>query len=265
MPNALSTIKKNGVYTILTPDENFLIGHSEGALVALQDISVLKEVEMLRKQWNALVAHDLRAPLHVILMSAGALRLDGDSPHIARIERATRRLDRIVRDLLDASRLEVHQLPLVRSEVNVVDVVKECVAEHEEAPIEVKVRGEPRVISADRERLEQVIDNLLSNAVKYRSQGSKIGVEVAHNEDRVSVSVTNRGPGISDQDQRTLFQRFRRLGDRSKPGVGVGLYIARGLVEAHAGTIECESIPNDTTTFRVILPAQSEAASISTT
>ena len=230
-------------------------GKIEGALVAFQDISALKEVEVLRRQWNTLIAHDLRSPLHVILMSAGALRIGSDSPHIARIERATRRLDRIVRDLLDASRLEVHQLPLVKSEVDLVEVVKECVAEHEEAVIELLVRGETKRISADRDRIEQVIDNLLTNAVKYGSKGTKIGIEVAQVDDRISVSVTNRGPGISEIDRGALFQRFRRLGDRNKPGIGVGLYIARGLVEAHAGTIECESVVDDKTTFRVTLPA----------
>ncbi len=104
----------------------------------------------------------------------------------------------------------------------------------------------------------QAMDNLLSNAIKYGRPGAPIVVDVASSGQEVSVAVTNEGEGIAPEDLRRLFQRFERT-DRAKhsavKGVGLGLHITRGLVEAHGGHLEVESTPGGTTTFRFTLPA----------
>lgn len=235
------------------------------AVVVFEDISVLKDLERLRMEWSALIAHDLRQPLNSIDLYAQLILQHGvaDPETLQRIHRMmalTRRLNRMVQDLVDFTRLEARQLPLDRRRLDLAELIKEATEriamEDPERPIELDVRGAPAWVDVDPDRIAQVMDNLLTNAVKYGDPGTPIRVEVDAGAGRISVAVTNQGPGIAPEHVPYLFGRFQRACDaqrRGVKGIGLGLYITRELVEAHQGTIVAESVPGGTTTFRFTL------------
>jgi PAS domain S-box-containing protein len=238
-----------------------------GAILVFQDIAALKELERLREEWASIVAHDLRQPLGVIALSAGALleegeeALSGDARRIvARIEAAATRLARMVTDLLDASRIEAARLTLDRRPVDIGALIDRIVEEHRGTHPGVEIRlaaGARETVPVDPDRVGQVVGNLLSNAVKYGEPGRPIDVETAVRGDVVEVSVANRGPGVPPDQIPLLFQRFARTREARAgraPGLGLGLYICRGLVEAHGGRIRVESTPGETTRFTFTLP-----------
>lgn len=244
---------------------------TRAAVVVLEEISALKELERLRTEWNSIVAHDLRQPLNAIGLYARILLKKlghvADAERISRqILRGVQQLDRMVGDLLDLSRLEAKRMVLEKEPTDLMELARSALERaaleardnhfelHANAPL-------PRV-DVDPGRIEQVLDNLLSNAWKYGRAGSAIALELAAEAGQVCVSVTNEGPGISEGQRARLFQRFYRTEDArrgGRAGTGMGLHICRELVEAHGGRLGVESRPNETTTFRFSLPALPQA------
>jgi signal transduction histidine kinase len=170
-------------------------------------------------------------------------------------------MSRMIHDLLDLERLEASHMQLERRPVEMEQLVR-AAADNAAAiakgrRVLVNVRGEMPAVSADPNRICQVLDNLLTNAVRYSDADTDLTVDVDGAPDRVAVSVTNRGPGIAPELVPRLFQRFGRevFKGAKRDSVGLGLYIAKGLVEAHGGHIEATSTPGVTTTFRFTLPA----------
>jgi PAS domain S-box-containing protein len=240
----------------------------------VRDISVLKDLERQREEWASLVAHDLRQPLGAIGLHAQVAlrRFERNEPlaiqhgmeSLRRIVAATQRLDRMVSDLSDVSQVDANRLRIDVREVDLGAVVQELLARaapmltSAERTVTVETRGKPRRVSVDPARIEQVLDNLLSNALKYGDRGTEIGIAIEWRDADVEISVTNRGAGISSDDLGRIFGRFQRAGAvRSSQvhGLGLGLYISLGLVEAHGGHLWVESTPKETTTFHVDLPA----------
>lgn len=238
-----------------------------GAVVVFEDISALKELERLRMEWSALIAHDLRQPLNSIELYAQLILKKAEvdpalQRRVQQIRGLTHRLNRMVEDLVDFTRLEARQLPLHRRSVDLVELVKEgterIAMEEPERPIQLRMCGESAWVDVDPDRIAQVMDNLLSNALKYGDRGTPIcvDVEVQAGAGCVSVAVTNQGPGIAPDRLPYLFGRFQRAHDaqrRGVKGIGLGLYITRELVEAHQGQIVAESVTGGTTTFRFTL------------
>ncbi len=246
----------------------------DGAIVAIkgttQDVTQLKKLQALRQEWMSVIGHDLRQPISVIKMAAellpelheGALN-EKEQDITTRIGSASVDLARMVDDLLDISRIEAHRLALDRSYVDPRAVVDETVARlsHITTGVRVNVTSEPSVrpVYADAGRIGQVLANLISNAIKYGDQTNDIEVHLAGDHEAVRISVTNRGKGIAPEDLPRLFERFsRRREDRKAgvPGLGLGLYIAKGLVDAHAGRLWVESVPDKTTSFHFTLPTR---------
>jgi len=243
-----------------------------GGVTTVRNASAQKELERMREEWAAVVAHDLRQPVSAILASAGTLARGVDGETRARLTENVRnsawRLERMIRDLLDSSRLEAERFPLDCREVELSRLVREIVDRTSEATkghevvVETTDAVEARV---DPLRLEQILSNLLSNAAKYGEPGSPIRVRLDAHSDDVEISVTNHGPGIQPQELAHLFERFHRTeGARQSrvEGIGLGLYITRKLVEAHGGTIRVESVPGETTTFRIRIPRERVAMSV---
>jgi signal transduction histidine kinase len=242
-------------------------GEIAGAVVVFEDITVLKDLERLRDEWTSIIAHDLRQPVSVITGYGGVLAGqigDEDTPSkraLTHILAAARQLDRMINDLLDVSRIDTRRLTLERQATDlpalvrtVVERAAEITKEHQ---VQVSIAGEVPEIAVDPGRIEQIVDNLLSNAAKYGSPGAPIRVEVARCASEVELAVVNRGRGIAPEDVPCLFTRFHRTGmakEDKVPGVGLGLYITKGLVEAHGGRIWVESVPGETTAFRFVLP-----------
>ncbi len=243
-------------------------GRVSGAVVVYDDITAEKELERLHAEWGSVVAHDLRQPLNAIALHCQLLARAQGAPDSVKtsareIHGATRRLDHMIHDLMDISRLEAHRVTLVRRPV---DVVAHARATSEpiglsdpSRPIEVRVHGEVPPVDADADRLAQVLENLMTNAIKYGAPETRVLVDIRRrsDDDVVEVAVTNRGPGIAPEDMPRIFERFHRAqGVQRGPlkGVGLGLYIVRELVEAHGGRVTATSQPGEETTFAFTLP-----------
>ncbi|MBX3203483.1 MAG: response regulator [Labilithrix sp.] len=249
-------------------------GELTGAAALFRDVSVQKELERTREEWSAVIAHDLRQPVGVIGMAA-ELAQQGDlgpaaKKQLDRIRRANRRLKEMIDELLDVTRLESHRLAIAPAKIDVAATAREvcdrvdgtCVGHS----VSVRESGGAPVAWADAGRVEQVITNLVSNACKYGQADKEIRVDVDGRADEVEVSVTNRGPGIAPDELPQMFQRFMRSKEIRRSGIegiGLGLYICKGLVEAHGGRIWVESTPGETTSFHFTLPARPAASSSS--
>jgi PAS domain S-box-containing protein len=238
-----------------------------GAVAVIRDVTALKELERLREEWASVVAHDLRQPVGAISLTAESLiKMHEGEPSpkerraVERIRSASMRLNRMIEDLLDASRIEAKRLSVEPRLVDFRGLVDAVLESHREAaagrPVKVGVaRGQAAFIDPD--RIHQVLGNLLSNAVKYGDPGSEIQIQCLTRDDTLEVSVSNLGAGIPADELPRLFSRFGRARSAraaGTPGLGLGLYIARGLVEAHGGRMWAESVPGGATSFHFTVP-----------
>jgi two-component system OmpR family sensor kinase len=216
-----------------------------------------------------MVAHDLRTPLGVIHMSAALLQRSVDPPlspghlhHLERIKRSAEFMIRLVGDLLDLTTLDSDDLTLHRVELDLGAEIHEVVGYHQlfadakgihidvEAPESLPWRG-------DRGRIRQVLNNLIDNAIKFSHPGSSVKVSCAKEPGRVCTSVTDHGLGIPGEELHKLFTPLGRTsarGTAGEPSTGLGLAIARRIVEAHGGHISVESEVGKGSNFHFDLP-----------
>jgi signal transduction histidine kinase len=264
-PVELLIVNVEGRHTPIVSNAAALVdgdGTVHGAVVVFEDISAQKERERLRAEWSSLVAHDLRQPLNAIAIRTGLLArtTPGLEEPLEQISTAVVRLNRMVQDLLDLSRLEVRRMDFDRRPVDIAKLVRDTavqlVPESSGRPLRVRTPEGGAKAEADPDRVAQVVENLVTNALKYGAPGTPIGIEVAVKGSDAVVSVTNEGEGISPEALPRVFDRFYRVqqGGAAVKGVGLGLYIAREIVEAHGGSIGAESQPGGTTTFHFTLP-----------
>jgi PAS domain S-box-containing protein len=243
-------------------------GAKLGAVVIYQDITALKQLQHLSRNFLAMVAHDLRTPLQSVLMQLEALlrRSEGEAAQVPRttlqaMKRNGQQLERLVSDLLDASRIDAHGITLDLAPVSLPELVASIVAQVEGTlgthPISIEVTGSPPHVTADPRRVEQVVTNLLENASKYGAEGTPIRVRIGPRAEGATLSVEDQGPGISPEELPRLFDRYfqTQRARTQRRGLGLGLFIAKGLVEAHGGSIEVESVPGAGSTFHVWLPS----------
>jgi len=249
-------------------------GNRSGAVTIYQDISTLKELERMREEWSSVVAHDLRQPVAIIAFEADRLGRMFDSGRLAegskvteRIRRSTSRLNTMINDLLDVSRLEARRLSLERTKTDLASFIEDAVDRLSSLVpgrrIRLQVHVRPAPAWVDAARFEQVLGNLISNAVKYGEPEGEIAVELATQGSQFRISVVNAGSGIPPGEIPTLFERFARgrtTRGSGVPGLGLGLYICKGLIEAHGGRIWAESTPGKKTTFSFTVPMLAEAA-----
>jgi signal transduction histidine kinase/PAS domain-containing protein len=221
-----------------------------------------------RDEVLAIVAHDLRNPLSTIGMQAQNLLRSGQpESHVRKasegIQRAAKRMDNLIRDLLDVARVEAGQIALEREELPTRDVASEAVDAEQalaaSSTIELRLDGaeHPPDMYADRQRVLQVFENLIGNALKFTPPGGRITVGVVPQADCVLCSIRDTGPGIPAEALPHLFDRFwqaRRSREDSRSGAGLGLAIAKGIVEAHGGRIWVESAPGEGSTFYFTIP-----------
>ncbi|HEX8968185.1 MAG TPA: ATP-binding protein [Chloroflexota bacterium] len=244
-------------------------GNGHGyAVYVVHDVSRHAEVNRLREQLLYSVAHELRGPLMVL---DNALEiLEGEYPQLSAEEfgqvlgtarRTARRMRTLMEDLLSAGSIQSGHFVVAprRTELDsIVGPAIEIVAPSIEARsqrLELGLDQVPPVL-ADKRYARQVLSNLLANASKYSPEGSIIRVVASHQATMVRISVEDEGPGISPEQQTGLFERFYRVrADADAPGVGLGLAIAKGIVEAHGGSIGIESQPGSGTSVWFTLPA----------
>lgn len=208
-----------------------------------------------RDELAAVVAHDLRNPLNVIVFNARAARNAASdaglvSTRADRIERAAMRMNALIRDLLDAERLDGGRLELsTRVEVAtpiVTDAVEAVRHAAEAKGVILEYSVDPLPVACDRERLLQVFDNLLSNAIAFTPAGGSISVRGELDGDFMRFEVADTGPGIKEELLSRVFERHWS----GSGGTGLGLYIARGIVQAHGGRIEVRTTPGQGTALR---------------
>lgn len=244
------------------------------ALVLIQDISELQALEQLKDQFITVAAHELRTPLTAILGFASMLTVQtrlGRGPELAdwqleaigEIEEASGRMNTLVKDLVDATRIQAGRLELELAPLDLVATVRRCAARFQLSTkhhtLTVQVPEEPVLLEADGPRLEQVLGNLLGNAIKYSPQGGPVSIVVQVNRASgwAEVRIQDAGIGIPADQQSLLFGRFVRASnvhDYHIPGTGLGLYVCRELVERHGGHIWFESAEGVGTTFFIMLP-----------
>ncbi|MBA3538621.1 MAG: GAF domain-containing protein [Deltaproteobacteria bacterium] len=203
-----------------------------------------RQAVRLRDQTLAIVSHDLRSPLNTIVLAASLLG-DGQaaSPTLVKIQNAADRMDQLIDDLLDFASIESGQLAIAILPHEVTAILGESAASVEaiahaaHVTLLVMMPPERAVILCDRLRILQVLGNLLGNAVKICRSGDRISLAAEVRGHEVVFSVADTGPGISLDNQQHLFERHWRSADASYKGTGLGLTIARGIVETHGGRI----------------------------
>lgn len=217
-----------------------------------------------REEVLGVVAHDLRNPLSVVGTTVDALtKLDLDPPMRAHLlaagGRAVRHMNRLIADLLDVVRLETGHLSLETDVVPVAAILDEAadaaghLADEKNVSFSIDRPATGLQLRADRERLGQVLGNLIGNAIKFTPAGGKVTLSARADEDNVTFEVADTGPGLSPEGQAHLFERFwQARSDRR--GVGLGLPIAKGIVEAHGGRIWVESKPGAGSHFFFAIP-----------
>jgi signal transduction histidine kinase len=216
----------------------------------------------MREELLAVVAHDLRGPLNTILLRAQMLPPGTGRADPAPIVRTVEQMSRLIGDLLDAAAIDAGRLSIERHPCQVRKLAVEAIemlrplAEKKALALHLAVDDLPegaRVL-CDRERILQVFANLVGNAIKFTPGGGAITVRGRAVPARVELAITDTGPGIPAADLERLFDRFWR-GTHRAPGAGLGLHIAKGIVEAHGGTIDVASEVGRGSTFTFTLPA----------
>jgi PAS domain S-box-containing protein len=233
----------------------------------------LRELDRLKDQFIALVSHELRTPLTSII---GYIKLLQDerttglnvSDFIEAIERNAERLLHLVGDLLFLSRLQSGTLPVDLRSADLASIATQVVtemrpeAQRRQVSLDFAAAPVPR-IDVDPTRIAQLLGNLISNAVKFSPAGGRVSVQLRREADEAVLSVTDTGPGIPAADQEMIFDRFFRTAaatDQAIPGTGLGLTIAKAIVDAHHGTIVVDSDEGRGAAFTVRLPLHRPAA-----
>ncbi|MEN0130438.1 MAG: ATP-binding protein [Brevundimonas sp.] len=246
-------------------------GSTVGYVMVATDVTAEREAARLKDQFVSLVSHELRTPLASVLSYTGLI-LDGPDPlteeqheFLVVIERNARRQLRLVSDLLLTAQLDAGTFSIRRGDVDLSDVARATVAAAapgaEAARVVLAVQAGDVHVPGDAMRLEQVLANLVSNAVKFTPPGGTVDVRVEATPDGgATVEVADTGIGIPPDELDLLATRFFRASTATKlaiPGVGLGLLIAKAVVEAHGGTMSIVSRLGHGTTFTVELPGPS--------
>lgn len=241
---------------------SFQLGSSPRLLITVTDITQRKEVEQFRREFVAMVNHDLRSPLCALKMQIDMLEvgLHGDMSKAnrevcaqAQVEIA--RLLNLVNDLLDLEKIETLTSPLKKMPVAVSDVVETAAASlapfAQSREIQILHSENELACMMDRSRIIQVLVNLLSNAIKFSPSGSTVKIESERRPpDEIIIKVIDQGRGIPPERASELFNRFRQVQtDDERAGSGLGLSISKAIIDAHHGKIGCKSEGENGSTF----------------
>lgn len=230
----------------------------------LRESLAAKRAVAARDEVLAIVAHELRAPVNVGLLHCEILRRRTDQTErsLNAIRRASQRMKRLIGDMLDVTALEAGSLTIKRSKVLVESLLSEAVdtqwdnAADARLWLRMDAAGRLPDLLADRDRLLQVFDNLIGNAIKFTPPGGHVVVGAVPRATDVLFCVSDTGPGIPHKKLGHVFDRFWQVNKNDSRGVGLGLPIAKGIVEAHGGWIWVQSEPREGATFFFTVPLQ---------
>jgi signal transduction histidine kinase len=240
-----------------------------GALLVMNDVTDMRRLETVRRDFVANVSHELKTPLTAIAGYAETLAAEADptsqtAGFAATIRQNARRMQQLVDGLLDLSRIESGHWQPKRSVVEIEAAARDAWAPFAERAttahirLDIAIPREAHALSADPDALRQIFTNLFDNALRHTPAGGAIGVAAEVLADGVAVSVADTGNGIPAEHLPRIFERFYRVDPgraRHQGGTGLGLAIVKHLVEAHGGRVEAESILGHSTTIRLHFPA----------
>lgn len=247
------------------------IADGRGVVLVLSDVTEIAKLDEMRLELVAVASHELRTPLTTMRMTLTMLheRAAQYQPHDREvIETAmlgVEQLAVLVDEFLDLTRIEAGQLRLTWTHIKLGDllarVVKTTEPSAEQAGVTLTYESADIELSADQGRLMMVVSNLLSNAVKYTPSGGRIEMRATADDSTVTITVDDSGPGIPEEFRERVFERFFRVDTAPASGVGIGLYIARQVIEAHGGTVRCGVSPLGGARFTVTLPTEKRGKS----
>lgn len=238
----------------------------DGYLSIARDVSARRELTRQRQQFLAMLTHDIKNPLGIVLGFAELLGEVGplneeQQDLLARIQANAGAVLTLVANYLNLSQIEAGQLSIVRKPVDVTTLIDGVLDQFRVAAAQARIACERRVddalgvIAADPVALERVLTNLMHNALKFTPPGGRIGVRAGRGADAITLQVSDTGPGIAPEDLESVFQLYQRgMTRQAREGTGLGLFIARALVGAHGGRIGIESTVGQGTTVTVSLP-----------
>lgn len=240
----------------------------KGILLVFHDITELKKLEQMRKDFVANVSHELKTPITSIKGFSETL-IDGAmfdqkmmTAFLNIILKESDRLQTLIEDLLDLSKIEQPEFTLNYQKTNMVSLLREVIemlkgkANKKNIEIEFKVPNEDMVVEIDNYRMKQVFINLITNAISYTQEGGKVCIAIASDDEKIFVMVQDTGVGIEKKEIPRIFERFYRVDkarSRESGGTGLGLAIVKHIVEAHRGHITVDSKVGEGTTFTIEL------------
>jgi two-component system, OmpR family, phosphate regulon sensor histidine kinase PhoR len=243
-------------------------GDVGGAVLVLHDISDLRRVDRVRRDFVANVSHELRTPLTAVRGYVEALMddsIDGSQrkQFLEVIDRHTGRMERLVRDLLRLARLDAQQETADVHPMDVAALFRSATADlseriaRQKLQVDIDVKPAAAVMHGDQNKLQDALRNLIENAVNYSPEGGRVEMEAHADGERIVLSVADQGPGVPEADLGRVFERFYRV-DKSRTtdpgGTGLGLSIVRHLVELHGGKVTASNRAEGGALFTISLP-----------
>jgi len=273
---ALLTLERKGRKLYLRPRQTKILDGNqqvEGTVTLLQDVTRFKDLDEMKTEFLATVSHEFRTPLTSINMTVDILSKEvvgtvnaKQRELLAAAKDDCERLGKLVKELLDLSKLEARQQEMKMEPVDVKDLLEESLRslqlpiKERKVSLDIVIDPDVSTVNGNRQQLTWVITNLASNALRFTAEGGAVGITVKKQNDQLRVAVTDTGPGIPQEAQNTIFDKFVQIKEPAEttPGsVGLGLAIAREVVEAHEGRIWVESIQGKGSTFYFTVPIRS--------
>ncbi|WNJ17527.1 HAMP domain-containing sensor histidine kinase [Pontibacter sp. G13] len=273
----INTVKRfrEGDMEARIPDANqndlaaLAVSFNEMADTIVENIEALKSVESLRRELIANVSHDLRTPLAIMQGYVETLQMKRDSitaqdrdKYLDIVQNSTEKLSKLVQQLFEYSKLEARQIEPHKEPFPISDLAHDVhesyqqLAQAKEIDIQLEIEEGLPWVFADVSLVERVIQNLMDNALKFTPAHGTVVIQLTSDTQRVHVAIKDTGPGIPEADQAHIFERFKRAEPKvQQGGAGLGLAIAKKIMEIHDSTIQVVSMPDHGTTFEFQLPS----------
>lgn len=243
--------------------ESLAVAIASQAAIALENAKLLQEVNFLNKRKDEFIgfaSHELRTPL-ATLKGFMEIAEEGGMPvelMFPKVKKQVERLEGIISDLLDISRIQAGKLELVFKRTSLLSLLKDSIdmVDISNHHLEIRYPAEDINVCVDSQKISQVIVNIISNAVKYSDKNTSIYLKAESMGDQVEIRVTDEGRGIAEEDLKRIFEQYYRAKStpRDTTGIGLGLFISKVIIEAHAGRIWAESELGKGTTFTIQFP-----------